>query len=1417
MTHPRATTGFLHRLVRMRQTVWRVTATAVVAVIVLEVLGLAAWWALARWRLGRIELTNDGAPMTVQVLDESGERPLGEPFDVIKKATLSLPDGDYRLRVTGVGRLGRTARFAVNRGETIAHELSLDEGRLLGQERAGPPFGGGPLHREQPIPFATTTVALELTPGKADIIEVGRRSVVRRDGKTGEVVWDASKPTKNGEPSRDPAAWLQFLLGSRQSETLLETAPDLNGDGTGDLVWSFSRWPALFALSGKDGSLLWTYWAEPDGPGGPRPEGPKPLEKSRPGTVVGEPATADVDGDGKPDLIATFSFAELPAEAARRVVGGTQGGIEASRTPLFRRIVVAISGRSGRWLWTGPSEPIIASYQHPSSEWPAAIAQGRNRAVVSVLGGERWFGLDPATGRTRAGPIELGFVPVRPLQHADLDGDGVPEVLALGRGLEAGQQTLAAFSAATRRQLWAATVNEKYELPQVPGTSPPSWPWWIDLDGDGRTEVIVPDSGPMPPGAGYRGLRAIDGLTGRTRWVRPMRPETWVDDGLAQLIEAPDLDGDGTLDLIAASRFDGRDPLASPPAGRLEARRIYVDAISGRDGRALWFWHLELPDDRPAEIRAPRWWGRGPDGWPLLAVPIGGPPYQGPSSPAFQPPVVHNLEASTGREVHAIEGLMRPVAADLDGDGLPDLWGEVDRELRAFRGEPPEIWRTLGSCHAPGRYFGSHDRILRPAPDLDGDGIPDTVNTNLIALGGADKKTIGTRTVIARSGRDGHLLWKSRVDPGGIWSDRDVGESYFLECFPLPAGDLDGDGTPDLVVRRHLPLYHVGRRPATIPLDILSGRTGQQLGSPGPLPLDIAATGDARVTSVEVRVIEPGARPDILVRHGDAFAKAGAGALPPYTNRDRLTRLSGRDGRLVWDIPLNAGDTRNQGDIPHDGFGDLDGDGSLDLVAVVEPTAARGQSGSELIALSLHRGLPLWSHPIEFETKSRGVNPPLSVADLDGDGRAEVVVAEKRTLSGRHEFIMEILDGRDGKPRWSWSSGVEVDQKKPVHGDMHLADLDGTGQRRICLAYGDPAGVRHIVVFDPGGRELARSDLSVDHILGLGAADLTGDGRDELLVTSGFRLLVLSPDLKDLWSWPFGMSQRGMFVPAASGNPGRVIVHPAVALDGSDGHPLWAAQAPLILHNSFYPYLIDPEASTRLPRIISGSIGSNSCRLVLPTTSRGTLAPPRGTPVPPGLARDDPRWNRPLPWTAPILRTIGPSGFLAMSGLALVNMAVPMAILWLVARRRPWTIRLLLAIPVAAAVPLWVFQSRESLLPAQIGTLPIFSPRVFVLGTLAGLPIVLLAGVAAASLVRRRWKTLAALVGLSLVGTAIIGAAWLWSDRRSMPAIEHYDRTNVYLVVVPGLYAAGLLLLTGRTLRKTVRWLRRPVRREISD
>jgi hypothetical protein len=182
-------------------------ALAGAAVAVLVIVGPRYY---AGWRIGHIVLFTDDAPVVAQVLEELSDQPIGEPFDLHSRAKVSLPAGEYRLRVTGLGRLSRTYRFAVNRGETLAHTISIDEGRLLGGERAPVEYSGEP-RKVAAIPFATRVVALELTPGKSDLIAWSGDAVVCRDGLTGAVRWDVSRPAKPFPKGHDPTRWLRLL------------------------------------------------------------------------------------------------------------------------------------------------------------------------------------------------------------------------------------------------------------------------------------------------------------------------------------------------------------------------------------------------------------------------------------------------------------------------------------------------------------------------------------------------------------------------------------------------------------------------------------------------------------------------------------------------------------------------------------------------------------------------------------------------------------------------------------------------------------------------------------------------------------------------------------------------------------------------------------------------------------------------------------------------------------------------------------------------------------------------------------------------------------------------------------------------------------------------------------------------------
>jgi hypothetical protein len=949
----------------------------------------------------------------------------------------------------------------------------------------------------------------------------------------------------------------------------------------------------------------------------------------------------------------------------------------------------------------------------------------------------------------------------------------------------------------------------------------PEWPLVVDLDGDGRAEIVVADSGPLDAKNGYRGVRMLDGPTGRPRWTRPMRPDSIGDDGVIHIIDGPDLDRDGTRDVVTASIFIGRRPTTAFQRGPGEPERIYVDALSGKDGRPLWWWHVATPTDRSPFVWSPRWWGRGPDGWPLLAVPI----TNGYFDPRYQaaerrpsdtlPSTVHVLEASTGREVHTVVGLEPARVDDLNGDGLLDLWGAFENKLRGFAGVAPEAWRSLESLASAADSFrqdpGDDGRC---AADLDGDGIGDALTIGVQApVDSPDRagRAPGSRIALARSGRDGHLLWKTDLGVRRRWFERDMGENYRLSTFPMPAGDFDGDGTADIAVLEYTqkPPAPGDTSPATLPLLVLAGRTGRPLWIAGPLPLGFEAHGFAPVQWVEPRIVEPTSPPDLIVCHGTPASMPTAVANVPGTMlRGRLARISGRTGRFVWDVPLEDQPARQPvGAGPNPAFHDLDGDGSLDVVYVSPAVTGAGYTEFELKAVSLREGRRLWSRPLLTGAVASWIHDPV-IFDPDATERPVVILLSLVAQAQGPELVVQALDGGDSTVRWTRSVGQELQPNQRAL--LAVARLgDGRGGR-IHVSFRDSAGKDHIVVLGLDGRECGQRDLPGSMGISLvRAVDLDGDGRDEVIGWSGDGLRAWDGDGNASWAWPAQVPMAPAVLPASRDRPVELLLPPGLALDGRTGRPRWRDCSYLPVQ--YRPALLDRGDSGRRPMLLSYPLGATVCRRALPTLPDGSYAPSVGSMTPPGLAEGDPRWIRTLPWTEPIVYTIGLKGFLALAGLALGNVAVPLGLLWLAARRRPWTLRLLMALPVAAAVPLSLFQTVEPLVPVQIGPWPASTRLVFVAGTLAGIPLVAAAVLVIGCLVRRRWKPLAWFAGSSLAASVILAGVWFWSDRRSMPAIERYDRSNVYLAGLLGCYAVAVLVVLGGSVRGIVRaiWRRR--------
>ena len=219
----------------------------------------------------------------------------------------------------------------------------------------------------------------------------------------------------------------------------------------------------------------------------------------------------------------------------------------------------------------------------------------------------------------------------------------------------------------------------------------------------------------------------------------------------------------------------------------------------------------------------------------------------------------------------------------------------------------------------------------------------------------------------------------------------------------------------------------------------------------------------------------------------------------------RLARLSGRDGGFVWDTLLveHQRGTRHAF-VNEAAFGDLDGDGCLDATLPLHFVYFVGKSGGptyELRAFSLRDGKLLWRRPGPPGATNR---LDFHVGDLDGDGRAEVVLSTQTPgrfrQRGRGFIELAAMEGNDGSTRWTWRNDHVLDTESLIP-HFALGDLDGKGRKEVCISLPVETG-RRLVILDGQGQERIRDDLPVLPAGKLAgpSVDPDGDGRDEYLL-----------------------------------------------------------------------------------------------------------------------------------------------------------------------------------------------------------------------------------------------------------------------------------------------------------------------------
>ena len=341
---------------------------------------------------------------------------------------------------------------------------------------------------------------------------------------------------------------------------------------------------------------------------------------------------------------------------------------------------------------------------------------------------------------------------------------------------------------------------------------------------------------------------------------------------------------------------------------------------------------------------------------------------------------------------------VRLQAADLDGDGAAELLGQNDR----------------------GVHMLAAGRANRSAP-FPGTGLA------AAAAGGPE----GSGLIFMAAGPDVAAYFPDREEP--LWS-ASFAEDAALGLYGGP-GDLGPEAVLAVATTSRIELLRAGTG------EVLSGADASGILALGLLP-DAGGSADLLVTT-------PGAVSSLAA---DGLLKrwelAGEGTLFPSIAGD----LDGGPGSEIVAVSTDGqvfaltgeGDVLWQEMLPQAAaaaaaLGDVDGDGSLEIAVVTG-------AGVDLLGKNGNR-MP--SFPVEFPKHQQlgaTAGEPL-LADLDGDGRQEILVAASAGA------IAGIDD--DG----SRLGGFPVLTAAPVGATPVAADLDGDGGLEIAALAGDFAYV----------------------------------------------------------------------------------------------------------------------------------------------------------------------------------------------------------------------------------------------------------------------------------------------------------------------------------------------------------------------
>ncbi|MGC8639334.1 MAG: FG-GAP repeat domain-containing protein [Isosphaeraceae bacterium] len=671
---------------------------------------------------------------------------------------------------------------------------------------------------------------------------------------------------------------------------------------------------------------------------------------------------ADVDGDGQNEFVTIGDF-----QSHIDVLDYDRGRPEAQRLRVkWRRDVETDIEKRVKWPQVGP---------HPLAD---VTGDGRPEIVFNLFndtGDGQWHGvvLDATSGKA------LRDLPRRFIQGtADVDGDGAAELFTIGTDGElvplAGQVELITVQEPTPRVRWSS-ARAGWCLADLPRLGPS----WSTTASQGMQHVLL--QGAKYPvffvktwATGTARRVTISAMRGRadgkvqTLWTVGGVPET------AELISMEESSPQTETRALLRAR------LAANETANLVARRVRPQIVESRPLRP------QLTPPIVARLgegkaRCVIVEGAGQNVFAIAPPPKGG-----------RPPQL--LWQRPGRGMHDGSRMDGLLAVDLDHDGMCEVVAADQARsghalLLAYHGDGSVMWEKAfpHTSGAPPVWNTSALTFWWPGHFRQPDQVDLLVSTR--------RRLMHSDVGQLINGRTGATLWtREKADVAGQFHWGWGGSA-------LAAVDVDGDRRDELIS-----LYPVCFWIAEGDTGLIT--TGRTLASRQELPA-WAAYGEPIVHDFNAD-----SKPEILLDSPYILALLDLKGKPLWHG----------PGRVDFPVSPGQGDTGETTSCKH-ALVDIDGDGSFEI--------ASAGYGDGVRLIDPRSGERLWSLSAPAPT-----GPKVAAANIDGKGGDEILYPAGSAL------VAVTGDRKSGKMLWVWQGPADLSMPA-------IADVDADGRAEIVV------------------------------------------------------------------------------------------------------------------------------------------------------------------------------------------------------------------------------------------------------------------------------------------------------------------------------------------------------------------------------